>query len=62
MLPVNELFIHLPVQILPALVTAMEQQGFAQAEVKGGWGCRPRKEGAEDNPLRVAGVYNKEIA
>ena len=39
----------------------MEQQGFAQAEVKGGWGCRPRKEGAEDNPLRVAGVYNKKL-
>ena len=40
----------------------MEQQGFIQAEVKGGWGHRPRKEGAEDNPLLAAGVYNKKIA
>ena len=61
-LPINDLFVYLPVQILPALVTAMEQQGFTQAEVKGGWGYRPRKQGAEDNPLLVAGVYNKEIA
>ena len=51
-LPINDLFVYLPVQILPALVTAMEQ-GFTQAEVKGGWGYRPRKEGAEDNPQRV---------
>ena len=62
MLPINDLFFYFPVQIIPALVTAMEQQGFTQAEVKGGWGYRPRKEGAEDNPLLVAGVYNKEIA
>ena len=61
-LPINDLFVYLPVQTLPALVTAMEQQGFTQAEVKGGWGYRPRKEGAEDNPLLVVGVYNKEIA
>ena len=61
-LPINDLFVYLPVQILPALVTAMEQQGFTQAEVKGDWGYRPRKQGAEDNPLLVVGVYNKEIA
>ena len=61
-LPINDLFVYLPVQILPALVAAMEQQGFTQAEVKGGWGYRPRKQGAEDNPLLVVGVYNKEIA
>ena len=26
------------------------------AEVKSGWGYRPRKEGAEDNPLLVVGA------
>ena len=30
--------------------------------MKSGWGYRPRKEGAEDNPLLVAGVYSKEVA
>ena len=29
---------------------------------EGGWGYRPRKQGAEDNPLLVVGVYNKEMA
>ena len=48
--PTNDLFVHLPVQILPDLVTAMEQQGFKPAEVKGGSGYRPKEEGAEDNP------------
>ena len=61
-LPVNDLFVYLPVQLLPALVKAIGQQGFQQAEVKSGWGYRPRKEGAEDNPLLVAGVYSKEVA
>ena len=50
-LPTNDLFVYLPVQILPDLVTAMEQQGFKPAEVKGGSGCRPKEEGAEDNPF-----------
>ena len=61
-LPVNDLFVYLPVQLLPALVEAIGQQGFEKAEVKSGWGYRPRKEGAEDNPLLVAGVYSKEVA
>ena len=51
MLPTNDLFVYLPVQILPDLVTAMEQQGFKPAEVKGGSGYRPKEEGAENNPL-----------
>ena len=61
-LPTNDLFVYLPVQILPALVKAIGQQGFTEAEVKSGWGYRPRKDGAEDNPLLVAGVYSKEVA
>ena len=40
----------------------MGNKGFKKAEVKGGWGYRPRKEGAEDNSLLVAGVYSKEVA
>ena len=60
-LPINDLFVHPPVQILPALVTAMGQQGFTQAEVKSGWGYWPRKDGAEDNPLLV-GVCSKKVA
>ena len=59
-LPTNDLFVYLPVQILPDLVTAMEQQGFKPAEVKGGSGYRPKKEGAEDNPLIVVGVHTKD--
>ena len=60
-LPTNDLFVYLPVQILPDLVTAMEQQGFKPAEVKGGSGYRPKEEGAEDNPLIVVGVHTKDI-
>ena len=61
-LPINDLFVYLPVQLLPALVESIGKRGFDRAEVKSGWGCRPRKEGAEDNPLLVAGVYSKEVA
>ena len=61
-LPTNDLFVHLPVQILPDLVVAMERQGFTPAEVKGGCGYRPKEEGAEDNPLLVVGVHTEDIA
>ena len=61
-LPTNDLFVYLPVQILPDLVVAMERQGFTPAEVKGGYGYRPKEEGAEDNPLLAVGVRTKEIA
>ena len=61
-LPTNDLFVYLPVQILPDLIAAMERQGFTPAEVKGGYGYRPKEEGAEDNPLLVVGVHTKEIA
>ena len=47
-LPTNDLFVYLPVQILPDLVVAMERQGFTPAEVKGGYGYRPKEEDAED--------------
>ena len=60
-LPTNDLFVYLPVQILPDLVTAMEQQGYKPAEVKGGTGYRPKEEGAADNPLIVVGVHTKDI-
>ena len=48
----------LPVQSVPALVAAMEQQRFASVGVKGGCGHR----GEEDNSLPVVGIYNKEIS
>ena len=57
----NDLFIYLPVQILPDLVAAMERQGYTPAEVKGGYGYRPKEEDAEDNPLLVVGVHAKDI-
>ena len=60
-LPTNDLFVYLPVQILPDLVVAMERQGFTPAEVKGRYGYRPKEEGAEDNPLLVVGVHTQEI-
>ena len=60
-LPTNDLFVYLPVQILSDLVVAMEQQGFTPAEVKGGYGYRPKEEDAEDNPLLVVGVRTKDI-
>ena len=60
-LPTNDLFVYLPVQILSDLVVAMEQQGFTPAEVKGGYGYRPKEEDAEDNPLLVVGVHTKDI-
>ena len=55
------LAVALPVQILPDLVVAMERQGFTPAEVKGGYGYRPKEEDAEDNPLLVVGVHTKDI-
>ena len=61
-LPINDLFVYVPAQLLPALVEAIGKQGYQKAEVKSGWGYRPRKEGAEDNPLLVAGVYSKDVA
>ena len=60
-LPTNDLFVYLPVQILPDLVVAIKRQGFTPAEVKGGYGYRPKEEGAEDNPLLVVGVHTKDI-
>ena len=60
-LPTNDLFIYLPVQILPDLVVAMERQGYTPAEVKGGYGYRPKEEDAEDNPLLAVGVHAKDI-
>ena len=60
-LPTNDLFVYLPVEILPDLVVAMERQGFTPAEVKGGYGYRPKEEDAEDNPLLVVGVHTKDI-
>ena len=60
-LPTNDLFVYLPVQILPDLVVAMERQGFTPAEVKGGYGYRPKEEDAEDNPLLVVGVHTKAL-
>ena len=60
-LPTNDLFVYPPVQILPDLVAAMERQGFTPAEVKGGYGYRPKEEDAEDNPLLVVGVHTKDI-
>ena len=60
-LPTNDLFIYLPVQILPDLVVAMERQGYTPAEVKGGYGYRSKEEDAEDNPLLVVGVHAKDI-
>ena len=35
-LPINDLFVQFPVQLVPALVTAMEQQRFESVKVKGG--------------------------
>ena len=61
-LPTNDLFVYLPVQILPDLVVAMERQGFTPTQVQGGYGYRPKDEEAEDNPLLVVGVHTKEIA
>ena len=48
--------------LLYPFVEATGEQGYEKAEVKNGWGYRPRKEGAEDNPLLVAGVYSKDVA
>ena len=56
-LPINDLFVYLPVQLLPALVKSILHHGFQPAG-----GYRTRKEGAEDNPLLVVGVYSKEMA
>ena len=58
-LPVNDLFVHLPVQ-LSACPKAIGLQGFEKGRSEEWLGHRPRKEGAEDNPLLAGGVYSKE--
>ena len=55
-LPINDLFVFFPVQLMPALVAAMEQQRFASVGVKGRCGYRPRGQEEEDNPLLVVEV------
>ena len=49
-------FVFFPVQLMPALVAAMEQQRFASVGVKGSCGYRPRGQEEEDNPLLVVEV------
>ena len=49
-LPTNDLFVYLPVQILPDLVVALERQGFTPAEVKGGYGYRQKKRVLKTTP------------
>ena len=60
-LPINDLFVYLPVQLLPALVQSILDHQFQPAELKSGWGYRTSKGGAEDNPFLVAGAYWKEM-
>ena len=50
-LPINDLFVYLPVQLLPALVQSILDHQFQPAELKSGWGYRTSKGGAEDNPF-----------
>ena len=57
-LPTNDLFVYLPLQILPDLVVAMERQGFTPAEVKkelkttlcSWWECTQKKFLTTDTP------------
>ena len=49
-LPINDLFVYFPVQLVPALVTALEQQRFASVEVKGGSATDPVSKGRKTIP------------
>ena len=42
-LSTNDLFVHLPAQIMSDLVVAMERQDFTPAQVKGSYGYDPKK-------------------
>ena len=60
-LPINDLFVYFPAQLLPALVQSVTDHQFQPAGLKSGWGYRTNKGGAEDNPFLAAGAYSKEM-
>ena len=49
-LPINDLFVYLPAQLLPALVESILHHGFQRAEVKSGWGAVPEKKARKTTP------------
>ena len=60
-LPINDLFVYLPVQLIPALAQSILDHHFQPTDLKEGWGYRTAKGDAEDNPFLVAGAYRKEM-
>ena len=60
-LPVKDLFVYIPVQLLPDLVKAIVEQGYEKVDEQSGWSYKPRKNDDKDNPFLVAGVYRLEV-
>ena len=60
-LPINDLFVYLPVQVLPALVQSIIDHQYQPTELKSGWGYRANEGRAEDNPFLLVGAYRKEM-
>ena len=60
-LPINDLFVSFPVEVLPGLVQSIIDNQYQPAELKSGWGYRTNKGRAEDNPFLVVGAYRKEM-
>lgn len=57
-LAINDLFVYLPAQLIPALAQSLTDKQFLPTEQKG-WGYRAAKCNAEDNPFLVAGANQK---
>ena len=60
-LPINDLFVYIPVQVRPGLVQSIIDHQYQPTELKSGGGYRTDKGQAEDNPFLVVGAYRKEM-
>ena len=60
-LPINDLFVYLPVQVLPALVQSILDHQYQPIEPKSGGGYRTNEGRAADNPFLVVGACRKEM-
>ena len=61
-LPINDMYVYFPVQVLQSLVQSIGQNHFRPATLDAGLGYRTTKDQLQDNPYLVVGAYRKTIA
>ena len=59
--PINDMYVYFPVQVLPSLVRSMTDNQFQPAKLDAGLGYRTTKDQLQDNPYLVVGAYRKTI-